>query len=206
MAKRAARKRVTRRTRLKPRRKPRAVVPNGAKLTEEQQEFVVCQLAMFRGPGLIATALKEDFGVKIARQSVEAYDPTKRAGRALAKKWQDLFAATRETFLKDTAAIGSAHKVVRIAMREEMALSAQASGDLKIANEILDSIAEEMGDKFTNKQKHEHSGKVGFERDISDAELEQRIAARLTELATGGEAAGVPGAGDAAGGAGTPSR
>ena len=61
------------------------------KLTPEQQTYVVQALACFDPPGVIVAALKKDFGVSISLQAVEVYDPNKRAGRNLSKRWRAIF-------------------------------------------------------------------------------------------------------------------
>ncbi len=80
------------------------------KLTADAQRFVVCGLACFEKPTAVTAALKKEFGIAVTAQTVEAYDPTKRAGRRLSKQWRDLFETSRETFLRETAEIGIAHK------------------------------------------------------------------------------------------------
>jgi len=157
--------------------KPKAPVP----LTQEQKEFVVLQLATFHRPGVVRAELKKEFGVDVTRQGIEHYDPTKRAGRKLQWYWSQLFHSTREKFLKNGAAIGASHMVVRIMLREQMVHAAMRKGDHKTANEILDSIAKEVGDAFSNRRKHEHTGADGRPIEIEDAARE-RIFKRLESL------------------------
>ena len=83
-------------------------------LTPELRTYVVQALACFDTPSEVAKALKAEFGVVIAPQSIEFYDPTKRAGRNAAKKWRALFDQTRKDFLENTAQIGIAHRAVRM--------------------------------------------------------------------------------------------
>jgi hypothetical protein len=132
-----------------------------AKLTDEQQEYVVQRLAGYDSPSAVAKGLKEDFGVTITRQSIEYYDPTKEAGKDLAEKWRVLFDATRKAIIDGKADIGAANKMVRVRWREIMAQRKMDQGDYKTANDILDAIAKEMGDGFSNKRQHEHSGPAG---------------------------------------------
>jgi hypothetical protein len=67
------------------------------KLSDEQRCFVVMALACYDTPSAVAAAVKEEFGVVISRQAVQAYDPTKVAGKDVAKPWRDLFKTTRPT-------------------------------------------------------------------------------------------------------------
>lgn len=69
------------------------------KLSEEVKTFIVQALACFDSPSVVVKAVKDEFGATITRQSVEGYDPNKRAGRDLARKWRLLFEETRKTFL-----------------------------------------------------------------------------------------------------------
>ncbi|WP_260691082.1 DUF2280 domain-containing protein [Rhizobium leguminosarum] len=60
--------------------------------------------------------MKGSYGIVVARQTIESYDPTKTAGARLAPKWIAIFEATRETFVKDVRKIGISHKAVRCAV------------------------------------------------------------------------------------------
>jgi hypothetical protein len=132
------------------------VAKNAGKLTEEQKEYVIHRLAAFDSPSAVQEGLREEFGVEIACASVQFYDPTKRAGARLHEKWKSLFHATREELRKGSAEIGASHALVRIRWRERMALKAMDGGNSKLANDILDSIAKEVGDGFGNRHRHLH--------------------------------------------------
>src|SRR3546814_15367183 len=60
-----------------------------ARLNDEAREFVVMQLAAYDPPSVVAKAVKEEFGFDITPQGCESYDPTKRAGKGVAKKWAE---------------------------------------------------------------------------------------------------------------------
>ena len=122
-------------------------------LTDEAKTFVVQQLAMFETPSDVAKAVKEEFGIEITRQSVEAYDPGKRAGSALSQHYRELFEATRTTFLTDTAAIGVSHKVVRLRTLSRMIETAEKRGNAVLVANLLVQVAKEMGDAYTNRQR-----------------------------------------------------
>lgn len=122
-------------------------------LTDEAKTFVVQQLAMFETPSDVAKAVKEEFGLEITRQSVEAYDPGKRAGAALSEEFRELFRITRETFLTDTAAIGVSHKVVRLRTLARMIEKAEGRGNAVLVSNLLVQVAKEMGDAYTNRQR-----------------------------------------------------
>lgn len=121
-------------------------------LTEEAKTFVVQQLACFETPSDVVKAVKEEFGVEITRQAVEAYDPNKRAGAGLSDAWRQIFAATRETFLSDTAAIGVSHKVVRLRTLSRLIETAERRGNAVLVASLLEQVAKECGDAFTNRR------------------------------------------------------
>lgn len=129
-------------------------------LDDAQKTFVVQSLACFDAPSVVAKALREEFGVAIAPQSIEAYDPTKRAGWNLSEKWRLLFEETRQAFLKDTSAIGASHRAVRVRVLDRMARRAEEMSNLALAAALLEQAAKEMGDAFTNRQRVESDSTV----------------------------------------------
>lgn len=130
-------------------------------LPDEVKTFVVQQLACFETPSDVVKAVKEEFGHEITRQAVEYYDPGKRAGASLSEEYRTLFAATREAFLADTAAIGISHKVVRLRTLARLAEKAERAGNMVLVASLLEQVAKECGDAFTNKRQVENTGKDG---------------------------------------------
>lgn len=130
-----------------------------AKLTREQQTYVVQALACFDAPSIVAAALKKEFGVAISPQAVECYDPTKKAGRNLSVRWTALFEETRKTFLEDTASIAISHRAVRLRALQRMADKAETQGNMMLASSLLKQAAEEVGNAYTNRR--ELTGKDG---------------------------------------------
>jgi hypothetical protein len=120
------------------------------KLTPEAQTFVVQSLAMWDAPSVVADAVKKEFGISVTPQAVEAYDPTKRAGRNLAPKWTKLFEDTRKEFTEGQARIGISHRVVRLRALERMAARAEGMGNMALAKDLLEQAAKEVGDAYTN--------------------------------------------------------
>ncbi|MCZ0964315.1 DUF2280 domain-containing protein [Paracoccus benzoatiresistens] len=131
----------------------------GAKLNNEVRTFIVQALACFDGPSAVVKAVEDEFRITIARQSVEAYDPTKRAGRDLATKWRTIFEETRTAFLEDTSKIGISHRAVRLRALQRMAEKAETQGNMVLASSLLEQAAKEMGGAFTNRR--EVTGKEG---------------------------------------------
>lgn len=128
-----------------------ASVPN-AKLTNEGRTFVVQALACFDAPSIVAAAVRKEFGAEITPQSIEAYDPTKRAGRLLSEKWRALFEQTRKTFLEDTASIGISHRAVRLRALQRMADKAESMSNIALAAQLHEQAAKESGGSYTNRR------------------------------------------------------
>jgi hypothetical protein len=129
------------------------------KLSEEVKTFIVQSLACFDTPSIVVDTVRKEFGETITRQSVEGYDPTKRAGSNLAEKWKLLFEETRKTFLADTATIAISHRAVRLRALQRMADKAETQGNMVLASSLLKQAAEEVGGAYTNRR--ELTGKDG---------------------------------------------
>jgi hypothetical protein len=129
------------------------------KLKDEVKTFVVQSLACFDTPSIVVEAVRKEFGETITRQSVEGYDPTKKAGSNLAEKWRLLFEETRKTFLEDTATIAISHRAVRLRALQRMADKAENQGNMVLAASLMKQAAEEVGNAYTNRR--ELTGKDG---------------------------------------------
>lgn len=133
-----------------------------ARITAEHKTYIVQCLACFDSPKAVADAVKQEFGLEISRQAVEAYDPNKRQGRNLAKKWRQLFDETRKTFLEDTSAIAISHKPVRLRTLQRMAIKAEDMGNMALAAQLNEQAAKEMGEAYTNRRVLEAPGVDDF--------------------------------------------
>ena len=122
-------------------------------LTEEARTYAVQALACFDPPSVVAEAIRKEFGAKITPQAVEAYDPTKRAGRKIAAGRRALFEETRRVFLESQATIGVSHRTVRLRTINRMVDRAEGMGNLALAAQLLEQAAKEVGDAYTNKVK-----------------------------------------------------
>lgn len=122
------------------------------KLAEEVKTFIVQALACFDSPSTVVTAVRQEFGETITRQTVEGYDPTKRAGRACAAKWRALFEETRKAFLEDTSRIGISHRAVRLRALQRMSEKAETQGNMVLASSLLEQAAKEVGGSYTNRR------------------------------------------------------
>lgn len=129
------------------------------KLSEAVKTFIVQSLACFDTPSIVVDAVRKEFGETIARQSVEGYDPNKKAGSNLSDKWKALFEETRKTFLEDTATIAISHRAVRLRALQRMADKAETQGNMVLAASLMKQAAEEVGNAYTNRR--ELTGKDG---------------------------------------------
>jgi len=131
------------------------------RLDDEARAFVVTQLAAYDPPAVVARAVKEEFGFDITPQGVQAYDPTKHAGRHLSKQWRELFEKTRKAYLDGKVEIGIANKMVRLRTLERLARKAESSGNMGMTAQLLEQAAKESGDAYSNRRLFEHTGKNG---------------------------------------------
>lgn len=149
--------------------------PKKKRLNDAEKAFVVRELAGFGSPKEVSTALMEEMGVQLAPQNIECYDPGKRAGQHLSKKWRELFAFTRQSFLDEVSnSVPLAHKAVRI---RELARGARAFKDAKnylAMAKLLEQIAREVGGAFTNRREltGRDAGPIKFQ-DVGDMTDEQ---------------------------------
>jgi hypothetical protein len=122
------------------------------KLSEEVKTFIVQSLACFDTPSIAVDTVRKEFGETITSQSVEGYDPTKRAGSNLTEKWKLLFEETRKTFLEDTATIAISHRAVRLRALQRMAEKAENQGNMVLAASLMEQAAKEVGESYTNRR------------------------------------------------------
>ncbi|WP_237133796.1 DUF2280 domain-containing protein [Pseudohongiella sp. O18] len=125
--------------------------------------FITQSVACFDAPSSVVEAVKNEFAVEVTRQYVESHDPTKRAGAKVGKVYKELFESTREAFLKDTSDIAISHKPVRLRALQRMAAKAESQGNMVLAASLYEQAAKEMGEVFTNRQKHEVKESVSEE-------------------------------------------
>lgn len=132
-----------------------------AALKPDVKAFIIQSLACFDTPSLVVESVQKEFGLKITRQQVESHDPTKVSGKALAKKWVELFHVTRERFQTEISDIPIANKAYRLRVLDRMATRTESMKNYALAAQIVEQAAKECGDAYTNKQKVEHTGKDG---------------------------------------------
>lgn len=131
--------------------------------SDEIRIFIVQALACFDSPSVVAEAVKQEFGLIVTRQYAETHDPTKRAGKGLGKKMRAIFEETRKAFLEDTSQVAISHRAVRLRALNRMVEKAEGRGNIALAAQLLEQAAKEVGDSYSNRHKHELTGKNGKE-------------------------------------------
>ena len=123
-----------------------------AALRSEVKAFIVQALACFDTPSQVVEAVKKEFGLDVSRQTCEGHDPTKYAGRGLAKRWADLFHECRARFTAETADIPIAHRAYRLRALGRMAEKAELMKNMALTAQLLEQAAKEVGDVYVNRQ------------------------------------------------------
>lgn len=121
-------------------------------LPDEVKRFIINGLAAFDTPSQVSAAVREEFGIEVARQVVEAHDPNKFAGRNLAPKWREMFEASRKGFIEEATAVPIAHRSTRLRALYRMAQVAERKGNFPLAAALNKQAAEEMGNAYTNRR------------------------------------------------------
>jgi len=153
--------------------------PYDRQLPENVRRFIVGELATFRTPTEVSNAVKERFGLEVARQRVEYYDPAKLVNHGkLARKWVQLFRRTRERWLAATADVAIANRRYRLEQLQHLyqkALDMGKIGNVPLAKELLEQAAKEAGDLYTNRRKIDLDARSALKAllGLSDAELDQ---------------------------------
>lgn len=128
-----------------------------AALKPEVRAFIVQELACFDTPSQIVESVQKEFKVQVTRQQVASHDPTKAAGKGLAKKWVDLFNELRDRFLNEISDIPIANKAYRLRVLDRMATRAEGMKNMALTAALMEQAAKELGDVYTNKQKVEQN-------------------------------------------------
>lgn len=92
-----------------------------AKLKKVEQLYIVRSLAQFMTPTEVVKDIKEKFNIDVSPQQVEAYDPTKAAGRDLRQEFKDEFTNAREEYLKQPIHnISGANDIVQLKILSDL--------------------------------------------------------------------------------------
>jgi hypothetical protein len=155
-----------------------------AKLDDTVRAFIVKALACYDTPTQVADAVREEFGLTLTRMQVQAYDPTKAQGKkGIAKKWRDLFDATRKRFLENVSEIPIANQATRLRTLDRLLRLAEKRSNALLAAQLLEQAAKEVGGAYTDRRRIvgdpsqpvgvQHGGKVEHVHSLADAELER---------------------------------
>jgi len=123
-----------------------------AKLTDAHKHFIVQALACWDTPSQVSEAVRDEFGLDVPRGQVAQYDPTKVAGTSLAKKWRELFFATRENLKKSAGEIPIAHRAYRLRTLQRIATKAESMRNMAMVLQVLEQAAKEVGDAYVNRR------------------------------------------------------
>lgn len=129
-----------------------------AKLSEAEKRFIVQALACYDTPTQVVEAVKEEFGTVLDRGHVGCYDPTKVAGKDLAKKWRDLFYATRDGFKQELVEIPIAQRSYRLRVLQRIVFKAESMKNMPLALQVLEQAAKECGDMYVNRRTQDGGG------------------------------------------------
>ncbi|WP_238866475.1 DUF2280 domain-containing protein [Achromobacter xylosoxidans] len=152
-----------------------------AKLTDAHKHFIVQALACWDRPSQVSEAVKEEFGMDVPRMQIAQYDPTKVAGKDLAKKWRDLFEATRKRFREEVAEIPIADQAFRLRQLDRIYDKHISRGNVIGAAGVLEQAAKEVGGAFTNKREHTGAGGGPIEQKTVVVD-EREVAAAVAKL------------------------
>ena len=131
------------------------------KLTDPQKAVVVQLLACYLTPTDVVKYVSEEWGTTITRQGVQRYDPMKANGqRSLAKKWVDLFVATRKAFLTKKAEHAVSHLPYRLGIIQRVVDKALKMGNYDLVLRALEQAAKDDGGSFTNRQRVDIDGNI----------------------------------------------
>jgi hypothetical protein len=118
--------------------------------------------------------------VEASKPHALAYNPGGPNYRG-APKWRTLFDAERKRFLEDVGNIGIAQKAVRLQRLEKLCTIALERRNVKLAAEVLEQAAKEMGEVFTNRREVRSESKVQTSH-LTTEELRQEIIHDLGKL------------------------
>jgi hypothetical protein len=154
------------------------------RLSHEQKTRIVSLFAQFQGVASIRDAMKREFGLELAENTIRHYDPSKPGSR-LSPRLKAFYLSAREAWVGQSAAIGVSYQNQRLRLIERAIDGAEKAKDFGNVARLLELAAKEMGGVLTNVSKVEHRGNVGHvHMSIEDARSE--LAARLAGVLDGG--------------------
>ena len=138
------------------------------KLSTEHKRFIVQRLACFATPSEVVADVKEQFpGLTVSLHQVIYYDPNTK-GTDVAQVWRELHTETRARFVADSSSQAITHANWRLQQLEDMARKAKKSRNFKLAAELLEQAAKDMGGAYRQQQRG-----VGGAVQTDDEKVEQ---------------------------------
>lgn len=138
-----------------------------AALSDEVKRYAVQALACYDSPAQVIRDIKQEFGVVVSPQQLTAYNPDSQAGQRMSKKLKDLFAVTREAFLKDVSTIPIAQQAFRLRALNRLYAQAEKQGNAVVAAQMIEQASKEIGGAFTNRR--ELTGRDGKDLPVQTA-------------------------------------
>jgi hypothetical protein len=134
------------------------MAPFKSRMTNEQVAFIVERLSMFDSVSDVQKAVRERFGLQLTLQNVEHYDPTKAAGKEVARRWAEFFWEKRKRFLDGTDAVGLAHLPARLRAQTRCFEQALRMGNVGEASAIIERVAKDANNYWTHRLDVRHAG------------------------------------------------
>lgn len=123
----------------------------GLVLNSEQKVFIVTAYARFEGTAEIIRSFRERWDAELTHSQCNHYNVI-GASCNCAPKWKEVFHAERKRFLANVEDIGIANKTFRLHSLSALHAMAMKRNNVKLAQEILEQAAKEMGEVFTNRR------------------------------------------------------
>jgi len=130
-----------------------------ARLTRQQQLFIVDGFAVYMTSKEVREAVREEYGIDIPTQQVSAYNPDHKS-KTVAKDLKARFEETRNRYWEEIGSIPLAHKTHRLRLLSEMERKAREAKNYGLAVQIIEQASKEAGNYFTNKLEVKHKGSV----------------------------------------------
>lgn len=159
-----------------------------AALSDEVKLFVVKALACMDSPAQVRADLKQQFGLDVSFQQLQAYDPATVAGARMSQKLKIIFEDTRRKFREDVSEIPIANQPFRLRALQRAFNKVTEQGNVALAAQLLEQAAKETGGALTNRR--ELTGANG--KPIETRAMSALSDAELLAIATGG-GQGTPG-------------
>lgn len=130
-----------------------------ARLTRQQQLFIIDGFAVYMTTKEIRDAARDELGVDITAQQISAYNPEHKS-KTVSKELTARFEETRNRYWEEIGSIPLAHKTHRLRLLSEMERKAREAKNYGLAVQIIEQASKEAGNYFTNKLEVKHKGSV----------------------------------------------